>query len=413
MAIISSSSHPEALSSHGAPIPHDRSAAPAHAWRGLLIDSARTFWSVDTMRTIITLMSRYGLNTLHWHLTDDAGWRFPVPGYPALTTVGASIEREPYDWYDNVDATRRRATWRDAPPSSTHGFYSDQEIRGLASYARERGVRIVPEVDIPGHMGAAIYAYPQLGNPRLAGQLPRTRQWRNDMLWPSESSFRFVEAALTRVCELFDSPVIHVGGDECRWDEWEADPSLIERLRPQGVASGADIQRLFLSHCTSVLAERGRTVGGWDEIVDIEGADLPADALIMAWREAGVGTRQARASGRHWVQCDADLLYLNRLSGPVASEPTGMDGIITPQRIFEELPGTLTGSGLVGVQAAAWSEFLTTPDALYYHLLPRLLVVAEIAWHGGDALPWSELSTLIDSETDYLRGLGIACRPRT
>lgn len=413
MAIISSSPRDTTLPESDSTVPHDRGVEPAHAWRGLLVDSSRTFWSIDTMRTIIALMARYGLNTLHWHLTDDAGWRFPVPGYPSLTAAGATMPREPYSWYDNVDADQRQATWNDAPEDSTCGFYTADEIRSLVTFARECGITIVPEVDIPGHMAAAIYAYPELGCPRLAGLLPTTRRWRNDMLWPSEDSLRFIEAALDAVCALFDSPIIHVGGDECRWDEWEADVSLRERTQTQGAQSGADIQRMFLSHSARVLSERGRTIAGWDEIIDMAGADLPSDALIFGWREDGVGRGQALASGRRWVLCDADLLYLNRLAGPATEEPTGMNGIITPRRIRDELPALARGDGLVGVQACAWSEFLTTPDLLFYHLLPRLLVIAEVAWHGQEALPWSELSTLLTSEIEELREAGFPCRALT
>ncbi|WP_050749171.1 family 20 glycosylhydrolase [Schaalia dentiphila] len=413
MAIISFPSRDTVVPEGDSQIPHDRSLKPTYAWRGLLIDSSRTFWHTDTMRTVISLMARYGLNTLHWHLTDDAGWRFPLPEYPALTTTGATMPREPYSWYDNVDADRRQETWQAASTNSTRGFYSAEDIRSLVSFAHERGITIVPEVDIPGHMAAAIYAYPELGCPRLAGCRPRTRQWRNDMLWPSQESFRFVEAALSRVCELFDSPVIHVGGDECRWEEWEADEALMERMHDQDVTNGADIQRLFLSHCAAVLATFGRRLAGWDEIVGMAGKDLPTDALVLGWRENGLGARDARASGRQWVQCDADLLYLNRLAGAIEEEPTGMNGIITPQRISEELPSLLNGERLIGVQAAAWSEFLTTPDLLFYHLFPRLLIVAEVAWHGEAALPWSEITPLVEEEIMTLQSAGIPCRPLT
>lgn len=147
------------------PLPHDPTRPPSCSWRGLLIDSARTFWTVPVMELIITVMARYRLNVLHWHLTDNAGWRIPVPGYPALTSIGAQIPRAPEDWYDHACAPERSGTWRTSPARTSQGFYSDANIRHLVRFAAQRNIRIIPEISIPSCAGAAIRAYPHLGNP--------------------------------------------------------------------------------------------------------------------------------------------------------------------------------------------------------------------------------------------------------
>ena len=147
-------------------LPHDTTRPPVCSWRGLLVDSARTFWPVPTMELLLTVMARYRFNVLHWHLTDNTGWRMRVPGYPMLTAIGGNIPRQPSDWYDTECAPDRQGSWRLTPAHSTQGFYSDTNIRHLVNVAAARDIRIVPDISIPSHAGAAIRAYPHLGKPR-------------------------------------------------------------------------------------------------------------------------------------------------------------------------------------------------------------------------------------------------------
>ena len=206
------------------PLPHDPSKQPAFSWRGLLIDSAHTFWPVPTMELFLSLMARYRFNVLHWRLTDDQGWRMPVPGFPHLTSVGAQLPRTHHSAGDPAPSSDGVAPLRRAQAGARHGFYSDSNIRHLVSYAADQGIRIVPEVCIPSGAGAAIRSYPHLGNPCLV----RCGDTRNPTsLWPSASSLSFVEAALHRACDLFPSPFIHIGAGPCDWGEWEADSALM------------------------------------------------------------------------------------------------------------------------------------------------------------------------------------------
>ena len=195
-------------------LPHDTTRPPACSWRGLLIDSARTFWPLPAMELLITIMARYRFNVLHWHLTDNAGWRMRVPGYPMLTAVGGNIPRQPLDWYDTECAPGRKGSWRLTPAHSSQGFYSDANIRHLVNFAAARDIRIVPEISIPSHAGAAIRAYPHLGNPDLVKEATHRD---NQTLWPSASSLSFIEAAFHHACTLFPSPTIHIGAASTDW----------------------------------------------------------------------------------------------------------------------------------------------------------------------------------------------------
>ena len=315
-------------------LPHDTTRPPACSWRGLLVDSARTFWPVPTMELLLTVMARYHFNVLHWHLTDNTGWRMRVPGYPMLTAIGGNIPRQPSAWYDPECAPGRKGSWRLTPAHSTQGFYSDANIRHLVNFAAARDIRIVPEISIPSHAGAAIRAYPHLGNPGLVNEAPHGV---NQTLWPSAASLNFVEAAFHHACSLFPSPTIHIGGATTDWAPWESDSSLIRA----GLTSGAEIERLFIDRALRTLHFHGRRAAAWD-------------SLTKAYPTPPPGT-------------------------------------------------TLVAHRLKGVEAVAWSSTVTTPDILFYPLLPRLLVIAEAAWHGEDSLPWDKLAPLVEQEMAHLR----------
>ncbi|GAB3815549.1 family 20 glycosylhydrolase [Tessaracoccus terricola] len=371
-----------------------------------MLDSARTFWSVTEVCELLAVMARYRLNVLHWHLTDDAGWRFAVPGYPRLLDVAAQLPREPFEWYDNVDHDKRRAALDSAPSGSSHGWYSDDDIRTVLQCAAGHGISVLPEVDLPGHMGAVIRAYPNLGDPALAGRPPQEWTHRNDLLWPGDEAEAFVVAALDRVVELFDHPLVHIGGDECDYRVWEADASLMARMAELGTPDARAIQGRFTELARRRLASHGRGIAAWDEVTE---TPIRGDEVVIGWRD-DVGVPAARDSGNPWVFADAALLYLNRLAGPVETEPAGMFGVISPADIARapvpEHPK------LLGVQAAVWCEFLPDRARLHYHLFPRLLAVAELAWSGplpDDALP--DFEERLRAEADWLERHGLVGRP--
>src|SRR5699024_2760536 len=356
----------------------------------------RTAWSVEVIHELLELMARYRLNRLHWHLTDDSGWRFAVPGYDRLTEIGAQLPRPDYGWYSNVlPAQRDRADAR-AAEREFNGHYTAEEIAGIVAHAGELGIEVMPELDLPGHMAAAIRAYPELGDPRLRDLDPAQWDHPNDLLWPSEASFAFLTAALETVAELFPFSVVHIGGDECKHQLWEADAALMARydeaadhgpeggagpeavaeersegssgegaaegagpaaspqtggpaLPPNGPGSGRSglgprRQGMFTDHARQVLAGRSRRVAAWDELI---GSPTTGEELIVAWR-AQAGVEAARASGHEWIFADCTRLYLNRVAGDPATEPPGMFGPITPRDLLELEAPHSPGGGPAG-----------------------------------------------------------------
>lgn len=384
----------------------DAAAEPFSAWRGLMVDSARTFWPVPVMRELLDLLARYRFNRLHWHLTDDAGWRFEVPGYPRLVEIAAFLDREPFHWYTNTDPVRRLEAISSAPADSSFGWYTDVDIAALRDHAAGHGIEVMPEVDLPGHMGAVIRAYPDLGDPALA-RLPEA-EWthRNDLLWPSVRSERFVRAVIDQVCRLFPHPVVHIGGDECDYSVWEADAALMTSMGEKGLGSGSQIQGWFTDIARDQLRHHGRRAAAWDELVE---TPVQGDELIFAWRD-GRGVSAAQGSGHPWVYADASRLYLNRLAGPADTEPAGMLPGFGVRSILEEvhLP---SGPLLQGIQAAVWTEFITDREALHYQLFPRLLAVAEVAWSGPGATAWEEFAPRMRAEMEWLACRGVRARP--
>lgn len=378
-------------------------ATPVHEWRGLMLDSARTFWSVDEVCEILDLMARYRLNRLHWHLSDDAGWRFGVPGYERVTEVGANLPREPFVWYTNVDVAKREEVIDRAPDGSSSGWYRDEDINRVVEHAAALGIQVMPEMDLPGHMAAVIRAYPELGDPALADLAPEDWTHRNDLLWPSEAADAFLRAALERVCDLFPFPTVHIGGDECDYKVWEADEALMQRMAHDGAGDARAIQGRFTALARETLASRGRGIAAWDEVTE---TPCVGDELIFGWREE-VGVTAAQGSGNPWIFADADVLYLNRLSGPIATEPAGMYGTISVRDVLDiDIP---EDDQLRGVQASAWVEFMPDRAALHYHLFPRLLAFAELAWNGsGDRARFADR---LDEEIAWLAAQDVHGRP--
>ncbi|WP_067782540.1 family 20 glycosylhydrolase [Actinomyces vulturis] len=388
------------------PLSSEHDSQPAHHWRGLLIDSSRTFWPVPTMKLVLDLMARYRLNRLHWHLTDNSGWRIEVPEYPRLTSVGAQLPRKDFEGYD-VPAPMLARYQERAPFLNNSGFYSNEDIREIVDYATNLGIEIMPEVDLPCHMEAAIIAYPELGCPEIADvpleQRPvyRGRHQENNLLWPVDDAFDLIDAALASVASLFPFPVVHVGGDECDFEYWENSPSAQAWMREHGVSSGPELQGVFMDHARKTLARYGKSVALWDEAVATTDHDRD---LIIGWRPEGKGTSAARNSGNPWIYADSDYLYFNKLASLDTDEQVAMNGVITPYDVLTvPIPHSST---LQGVQCSVWCEFATSHEELMYQLLPRLIAAAIRGWCGDD-LSVPQCQEFIASEQEALTAAGL------
>jgi hexosaminidase len=358
--------------------------APRFAWRGLMLDVARHYLPPTFIKQMLDWMALHKLNVLHWHLTDDQGWRLQIEALPRLTGVGA--------W--RVPAGR--ATAADIDPATGEprrygGFYTPDEVREIVAYAARRHITVVPEIEMPGHAQAAIAAYPELGT---GGARPGvSSDWGiHDQLFNvDESTFDALETILAEVLALFPSRYIHVGGDEAVKQRWAASDRVQERLRELGVGTEAELQSWFIKRIERYLRAHGRKLIGWDEI--LEGGIAP-QATVMSWRGVA-GAVEAASLGHDAVLAPGPTLYFDHRQSRLGTEPPGRGTVVTLEDVyrFNPVPEKLDRDErrhVLGLQANLWSEHIRTEERLAYMAFPRAAALAEVAWSEPDALDWPD-----------------------
>ncbi|MBB5714569.1 family 20 glycosylhydrolase [Sphingomonas aerophila] len=368
---------------------------PRFRWRGLMLDSARHMQSPEYVRNLIGWMAANKLNRLHWHLVDDQGWRLPVPAYPKLTSISA--------W-------RRGATAPGAPPLPLEGgFYRPEQIRDLVAYAADRGITIVPEIEMPGHALAAIRAYPELG---MGVPIPPGAESDYGVFpWlynTDEGTFRFLETVLTEVMRLFPSHDIHIGGDEATKEQWLASPKIQAQIKALGLKDEDALQGWFTARVGRFLAAHGRRLIGWDEILD---GGVPADAAVTSWRGVDGAIKAARA-GHDAVLSPAPTLYIDNRQGTGPAEPPGRGRLITLADIlaFDPIPGSLSADEqrhILGLQANLWTEHVRTDQRAAWMMFPRAMAIAEIGWAPAAKRDVAGFSRQLLPQIDRLRPFGL------
>ena len=352
--------------------------APAMAWRGLHLDECRHFFGKEAVMRFIDRMAACKMNRLHWHLTDDQGWRIEVPGYPLLTQVGALRPSSP-----------RRGD-RSAQDGRPYGpfYYTLSDLREVVDYARTRHVTVVPEVEMPGHGYAAIAAYPWLccRPDSLPYRHPRVTWGIEDDVFciGSDSTLRFLERVLDTVCGVFDSPVVHIGGDEAPSVRWSRCPRCRARMEAEGLSEPRQLQYWLVNHMARYLAAKGRRLMGWSEIYN---DSLPASAMLMSWQDLQLGARAA-ATGHDVVMTPTAYCYLDYNPLREADTLEYFDASLTLGQVYSLDPFRYVSDGearghIVGVQGNNWSEYTWTPAELERKVYPRALAIAEIGWTGA------------------------------
>ncbi len=363
--------------------------APRFEWRGLHLDVSRHFFPKATVEKMIDLCHLHKLNRFHWHLTDDHGWRLESERYPKLTDIGA---------------------WRGDPAYG--GFYTKPEVREVIEYARVRGVMVVPEIDIPGHCRAALAAYPELschGGPFV---LPEEALSTEDAFCVGrDTTIQFLETIFDELIDLFPSPWIHLGADECPLEGWSRCPHCQERRRSLGLDSDRALESWVVSQVARVIASRGRTVVGWDEIVE---GDLPAGAVVMSWRGEQGGIDAVRR-GHDAVMTPTSHCYFDYKQKDDPDE-LGRLGVIPLERIvdYDPLPSALTPievPRILGTQANVWTEGIKTPQELEYMVIPRICALSEAAWTQPQRRDSHSLRTRLAKHVESLAELGYEYRP--
>ncbi|MEU9860367.1 beta-N-acetylhexosaminidase [Streptomyces sp. NPDC047971] len=384
---------------------------PRFRWRGLMLDVSRHFMPKDDVLRYLDLLAAHKLNVLHLHLTDDQGWRIEIRRRPRLTEVGAWRARTKW-------GHRASPLWNETPHG---GHYTHEDIREIVAYAAERHITVVPEIDIPGHSQAAIAAYPELGNTDVVdtASLAVWDTWgvNPNVLAPTDATLRFYEGVFEEVLELFPSTFVHVGGDECPKGQWQESPTAQARIKELGLADENELQSWFIRHFDRWLADRGRRLIGWDEI--LEGGLAPG-AAVSSWRGYAGGITAAEA-GHDVVMCPEQQVYLDHRQAPGEEEPMPIGYVRSLEDVyrFEPVPPGLSpeaAAHVIGTQANVWTEVMENRDRVDYQVFPRLAAFAEIAW---SALPAPEERDFAGFErrmaAHYRRldALGVGYRPPT
>lgn len=380
------------------------SDAPRFAWRGTMLDVARHFLPKREVLRFIDLMALHRLNVLHFHLTDDQGWRLQIRAYPKLTSVGG--------WRSESQKGHGPLAQGNGRPHG--GFYSQDDIREIVAYAAERFIMVVPEIETPGHVQAAIAAYPELGVGDVANapSEPWTKWGVNTrVLNLEDSTIDFFRTVLDEVMELFPAPYIGVGGDEAKKIEWEQDARSQERMRELGLADEEEAQSWIIRQLDSHLTAAGRSAFGWDEI--LEGGLAPG-ATVASWRGTYGAIAAARA-GHRVVLCPDDEVYLDyrQSDSPDEPIPVGFPLGVEDFYNFEPVPSELTAEEatlVLGGQANIWSEHLDSPRALDYMAFPRLCGLAEAVWGPKDR-DFQGFQARLNAHLERLDALGVEYRP--
>ena len=380
------------------------SDAPRFGWRGMGLDLSRHFFPKDFVLKLIDLASLHKLNVLHLHLTDDQGWRVQIDGYPRLTEVGAWRRESPAGHY-----TQGR---KDGTPHG--GFFTKADLAEIVAYAARRYVTILPEIDMPGHMQAAIASYPELGN--TGEQLEVRTEWgiSDHVLNLEENAVRFCTDVLEEIMEVFPGQYVHIGGDECPTSEWESSPRarrLCERL---GLAGPRELQGWFTARMSEVVSAKGRSLVGWNEIV---GAGAPKGSVILCWegKNAWRAAVEAARAGLEVVMAPEPWCYFDWAYSDDPREPLAIRSAISVEQVYglEPVPDDLEKDlehFVIGAQCQLWSEYVVTPQHAEYMYFPRVCALAEVAWSGRDR-HWGDFERRLMAHLLRLDALGVNYRP--
>ncbi len=360
---------------------------PRFAYRGMHLDCARHFFSVDELKRYIDMMAVHKMNKFHWHLTDDQGWRIEIRKYPLLTKIGA--------WRKGEKLFRPDGSGGDPTGALYGGYYTQEQLREVVVYAAERGIDVIPEIDLPGHMQAALAAYPELGcegyGPyevwNFAGVSP-------DVLCAgNEKTYEFLEGVLDEVLEIFPSKYIHIGGDECPKDHWATCPRCQAKIAELGLKGDGQFSAehylqsgYVTARVEKFLNEHGRSIIGWDEILD---GDINQSATVMCWRSVEAGTK-ASAKGHDVILSPTSNMYFDYCQDGKNSkhEPTQCAGDLSVEKVysFDPTPDTLSAEArkhFLGVQANLWTEYVPNIQVAEYQIMPRMAALADINWTNG------------------------------
>jgi hexosaminidase len=372
---------------------------PAFEWRGYLLDVSRHFFNKQEVIKVLDFMAELKLNRFHWHLTDDQGWRIEIKSYPKLTETGAwrvnynVKDEETYNWFG-------RPVQKPGEKPTYGGYYSQNEVREIIEYAKERHIEVIPEIDMPGHAQAAIASYPEIGCVHAAPYVATGGVIKNNTYNPGkEKTFEFAAKMLNEIMDLFPSKYIHIGGDECNKSQWMEDPYAQQRIKEEHLKDEHELQSYFIKRIEKIVNARGRQIIGWDEILE---GGLAPNAVVMSWRGESGGIQSVKA-GHEVIMTPNSYCYIDLKQGQPDMEPNlGYSQLLLSKCYsYKVIPDTLPPgqSALIkGIQANMWTESITDWGKLTYMTFPRLYAIAENAWTNYENKDWDNFTSRLETQ---------------
>jgi hexosaminidase len=349
---------------------------PRFSYRGMHLDVARHFFDVAFIKKYLDVMAYYKLNTFHWHLTDDQGWRIEIKKYPKLTEIGSNRAQTKLGKARGMDSD----SYDNTPYG---GFYTQDQINDIVAYASERYITIIPEIEMPGHSMAAIASYPQMScDPAKQYKVWETWGVVKDVYCPTEETFRMLDDILLETMSLFPGKYIHIGGDECPKDAWKKSDFCRSLIADQSLRDENGLQSYFIGRIEKFVNAQGRNIIGWDEILE---GGLAPNATVMSWRGEAGGIAAAQLGHDVVMTPASGGLYFDHAQSKSLQEPLNIGGNspLLKTYSYDPVPSALTKDQqqhVIGVQANLWTEYVSTTAKAEYMLLPRMLALAEIAW---------------------------------
>lgn len=386
----------------------DIADAPRFSYRGMHLDVGRHFFSVDFIKTYIDMIALHKMNTFHWHLTEDQGWRIEIKKYPKLTEIGA--------WRKETLIGHMSGDKKDLKYDGQRygGFYTQEQIKDIVAYAQERHITIIPEIDLPGHSTAALAAYPEFGNFGEQHEVGTNWGVYYQIYAPTEETFAFLEDILSEVADLFPSEYIHIGGDEALKDEWKKSEYAQELIKKEGLGDENGLQSYFIKRISQFLKTKNKKIIGWDEIIE---GGLAPDATVMYWRSRK-GTDEIvemAEEGHHIIMTPTSYCYFDYYQVPKRmqkKEDLCIGGYLTAEKVygFEPMPEKISEDAkknIIGAQGNVWTEYIKTPERVEYMALPRMTALSEVVWSKKENKDWDDFQKRLLHLTKRYDALGL------
>ena len=370
---------------------------PCYPYRGMHLDAGRHFFTVAEVKKFIDYIAMHKMNTFHWHLTEDQGWRIEIKKYPKLTGVGSIRESSP-----------QRGSHGKVQDGVQYGpfFYTQDQIRDVVAYAGERYIEVIPEIEMPGHSVAALTSYPELGCTGGSYKVRTTWGVAEDVFCAgNEQTFKLLEGVIDEVCALFPSKYIHIGGDECPKTRWNKCPKCQARMKSENLKDAHQLQSYFVTRIEKYINSKGKRIIGWDEIME---GGLAPNATVMAWRGAGAGIAAAKAG--HDVIMTPSVSYFAFNESVSPGEPEGFRGPVTLAAVYQFDPAAgLTGPAaqhILGSQGCCWSEYFHDFKMVEYNIHPRMSALSEVLWTPKKNRDLNDFTSRFSTQMERLKAMG-------